>query len=105
MMDELEKLFWDHNENFGLSDVDFPEERPQDDQVDFEEKFKEILCRYKGHKLIPDQCGMVTHDYCCVCGSRREEINDGVVTNCHGEITKEGLKTTSFISDDFRGND
>jgi len=102
LSDELEAVFWEFSESFGLSDSDFPNSNYQSDQCEFEDKFKAILCRHKGHKLIPDQCGMMPHDFCGVCNVRREEIEKGVVTNCRGEVTKNVDKPTSFISDDFR---
>jgi hypothetical protein len=36
-------------------------------------------CRWRGHQLIPDQCGIPDHDYCARCGASpgRREGRDG----------------------------
>lgn len=69
---EFEILFWVYSEDFGLNDDDHLER-----QCDYEDKFKDILCRHKGfHDMIPDQCMMPHHDLCALCGITREMIEE-----------------------------
>ena len=77
LADDLIALFREYRECFGISDEDFPDEEPQTKQCEFEDKFTEIVCRHRGHDLVPDQCMKVEHDFCINCGKRRDSIPEG----------------------------
>ncbi len=34
-----------------------------------------IICKHRGHDMESDQCGRVEHDYCIVCGQRRDQMD------------------------------
>lgn len=76
LVDELIELFQEYRENFGISEYDtnYPDENPLTLQSQFEDKFASTICKYQGHKFVPDHCGLPQHDYCDVCKIRREEI-------------------------------
>lgn len=33
-----------------------------------------VLCKYIGHDLVPDHCGIVDHDLCLFCYQRRDSL-------------------------------
>jgi len=73
-INELISLFQEYRENFGITEYDeeYPYEDPLKLQIEFEDKFAEIVCRNLGHKMVPDHCGKPEHDYCEICHARRE---------------------------------
>ena len=77
-LEQLVDLFTDYREFFGLTNSEFPDDKPQHKQCDYEEKFLSILCEYYGHDIGPDQCGKPEHDYCYRCMRRRVDIEQEV---------------------------
>ena len=73
-LDRMIKLFVEFRESFGLCDADFPDMNPQNKQCEFEIKFAEIICDYKGHDIGPDHCCKPEHDLCYRCKKLRVDI-------------------------------
>ena len=73
-VEEMSALFNEYSEDFGLTNADFPDDKPQDRQFEFEGKFNAIICCHKGHDIGPDQCGKQEHDMCYRCGILRIEL-------------------------------
>jgi hypothetical protein len=73
-LDRMIALFAEYKEDFGCSDADFPDEKPQARQCEYEKKFNAIVCDYKGHTIGPDQCGKPEHDLCYRCNRLRVDI-------------------------------
>lgn len=61
-MDEFISLFDKYREYFGLNESGY-----LDKCIEFEDKFCELICKHKGHKLGPDHCGKPEHDLCYRC--------------------------------------
>lgn len=81
---DLIDLFWEYREHFGIDESDDLEK-----SCEYEDKFREILCRHEGHIIYPDQCGIPEHDYCYRCSKGIVEIeNDGDKIKSHAR--KEG---------------
>ena len=76
-LEDAYTLFIEYRESFGLPDE-------LEEQCEFEDKFAELFCMWIDHQLISDQCGIPAHDYCTMCGHRREVIDGGVNTNHDG---------------------
>ena len=72
--DKMIGLFNEFSEWFGLSDNDWPEEKPEAKQCEFEDKFNLLICEYKGHDIGPDQCGKPEHDLCYRCRELRVDL-------------------------------
>lgn len=34
-----------------------------------------IICKHRGHDMEIDQCGREEHDYCVICGARRDALD------------------------------
>jgi len=75
------ELFESVQEYLGLSDARFPVMEPQTKQCDYEDAFNELICRYLGHDIEPDQCGKPEHDLCYRCKQLREDIEKGEVSD------------------------
>ncbi len=69
ILDKMIALFNEHREEFGCSD-----EEDLESQCKFEDAFAEIVCEWKGHNLINDMCMKPEHDFCTMCGHRREKL-------------------------------
>lgn len=67
-------LFNAKAEFFGLNNAEFPTMQPEDEQCEFELKFRELICDYSGHDIGPDQCGKPEHEYCYRCHKLRTEL-------------------------------
>lgn len=67
--DKLINLFWQYSDYLGVDD---PEDRNL--QLEFEEKFKDMICEINGHQIMPDQCGKPEHDFCGVCFKLKSDI-------------------------------
>ena len=76
-LEDSYELFIEYRESFGV-------DNELEEQCEFEEKFAELFCKWTDHQLVSDQCGKPAHDYCIVCGERREVIDGGVYTNYDG---------------------
>jgi len=70
----LHVLFAEYREAFGLADVDFSGEKPQERMLEYEEKFCALQCTNLGHDIGPDHCGKAEHDYCYRCGVSRAAL-------------------------------
>lgn len=70
------RLFGEYRESLGLTNADFPDDKPEDRAQEFEDKFCELICEYRGHDLVPDQCMKPEHYYCTMCNRRRDEIEE-----------------------------
>lgn len=75
-IDKMIALFDEYSEFFGLTSQNFPKYKPEEKQCEFEDKFKELICEYRGHYIGPDQCGKPEHDYCYRCGKLRIELEE-----------------------------
>lgn len=71
---EFVALFDEYRDYFGLTNAEFPEMEPEDKQCDYEIKVCELICKYKGHDIGPDQCGKPEHDYCYRCQRMKTDI-------------------------------
>lgn len=60
--DKMIELFDEYRDSFGIDLED-----QLDRACEFEDKFCELICEYRGHDIGPDQCGKPEHDYCYVC--------------------------------------
>lgn len=78
---EAKALFREYQEWFGLANADFPEERPQDEQAKFEDKFELLICKHEGHNMVPDQCMKPEHDYCENCRTLRGSITGWIASD------------------------
>jgi hypothetical protein len=79
---EVIALYHKHREDFGLCDHDFPGEGFGDRQMEFENEFAELICRWKGHRMFQDHCGKPEHDSCANCNLTRERLVSQQTTEC-----------------------
>ncbi len=93
LAEDLIKLFYEYRESFGLTNAEFPDMQPQDEQCEFEEKFCEAICKHTGHDFVPDQCGYWHHNYCYRCGAMEYPEISGLscqeFNKIHGNMTPE----------------
>lgn len=66
-------LFDEFSDSFGLPD---PEHRER--QCEFTTRMNAIICRHRGHTMVPDQCGKPEHDYCVRCGITQSDLESYV---------------------------
>jgi hypothetical protein len=67
VIEQMIELFDEYSGYLGLADTNFPEMHPQGKQCEFEDRFNELVCKYRGHDIGPDQCGKPEHDFCYRC--------------------------------------
>ena len=92
------ELFEEYAKDFGLADAEYPCENHQERACEFEEKFRELICEYRGHEIGPDQCGKPEHDFCYRCHKLRTEIE--VTLGCFpGTKVRTGMRTTLTFAD------
>ncbi len=68
-IEKMIELFHQYSDDFGIE-----WEECLKSQCEFEDKFNQLICEYKGHEVGPDQCGIPEHDYCCRCRKLRVDI-------------------------------
>ena len=73
-VEQMISLFNAYSEDFGLTDAEFPDDKPEERQCDFRDKFNALICCHKGHDIGPDQCGKPEHDFCYRCRALRIEL-------------------------------
>ena len=69
IVDKMIELFCECSEGFADDDDDALKL-----QVKFEDGFRELICEYRGHRIVPDHCGLPEHFYCIVCNRRESDI-------------------------------
>lgn len=69
MVEKMIALFEEYRASFGLGDQEY-----LDQQCEFEDQFKHLICEVKGHKLGPDHCNHPEHDICYRCGELASEL-------------------------------
>lgn len=74
LIDRMIDLFENHRTSFGLDGEGF-----LDDQCEFETRFCHLICEYRGHDIVPDQCMKPEHDYCCVCNELKTDLDEKVI--------------------------
>ncbi len=73
-VNELIALFDKYSDSFGLCDHEFPGERNQGRQLEFEDEFNAAVCRIRGHEIGPHETGKPEHDLCHRCNRLVSEL-------------------------------
>lgn len=73
-VNDMIALFHEYSDYFGITDYEFPDVGPEDKQIEFEDKFRDLICLYRGHRVIQDGSLTEEHDFCLECGRLEAEI-------------------------------